>query len=411
MNKMNKQQKIPYGWKEHRFDEIFNRVNCRNSELNKNTLTISAQHGLVSQEDFFNKKIATGNLSNYILLNKGDFAYNKSYSSGFPMGAIKRLDLYDKGIVSSLYICFRPTNEAQSDYLKYYFESGIFNKQISKIAQEGARNHGLLNMAIGDFFGTLLILPSLSEQIKISDVFKTFSVSIETINEKIKIIKKIKKGLVQKLVSDKIRISKFANDWEYRYFRDVLLEHKEKSTGIEEVYSVSVNKGLVNQIEHLGKSYSAKDTSNYNLVKPGDIVYTKSPTGNFPLGIIKQSRIDKRVIVSPLYGVFTPETYDMGIILDAFFSFPINVKNYLTPIVQKGAKNTIAITNTTFLSRGLVLPKNKKEQAAIANIITTTDKEIQFLEKQKKLITDQKKYLLNNLITGQIRMPEFANKN
>lgn len=195
--------------------------------------------------------------------------------------------------------------------------------------------------------------------------------------------------------------------WEYRYFKDILFEHKEKSTGTEEVHSVSVHKGLINQIEHLGRSFAAKNTANYNLVKPGDIVYTKSPTGSFPLGIIKQSKLDKNVIVSPLYAVFTPETYELGVLLDVYFSSPINVRNYLTPIVQKGAKNTIAITNETFLSKGLILPNDKKEQKAIAEIFSTIDQEINVLEKKKKLIEQQKKFLINNLITGKLRLPEF----
>ncbi len=167
-----------------------------------------------------------------------------------------------------------------------------------------------------------------------------------------------------------------------------------------------MHKGLVNQIEHLGRSFSAKTTLHYNLVEPGNIVYTKSPTGDFPLGIIKQSKLDKNVIVSPLYGVFRPETYHLGVILEAYFSSPKNVLNYLNSIVQKGAKNTIAITNKTFLSKGLVLPADKKEQVAIANIFLIADQEISALEKKLSLLNDQKRYLLNNLITGVIRTPE-----
>lgn len=403
--------KIPQGWKWKQFEDIFTRINDRNNELNKNVLTISAKQGLISQEKFFNKKIATGNLENYILLNSGDFAYNKSYSKDCPMGAIKRLDNYDKGIVSSLYICFKPKNSKESDYLNYYFDSGIFNKEISKIAQEGARNHGLLNMAIGDFFNTTLLIPQELEMEKITSTINTWYGILEKIKTKIQLKRKIKEGLRQKILTGKIRLPGYSKPWEYRYLKDILHEHKEKSSGNEVVHSVSVKKGLVSQIEHLGRSFAAKDTSNYNIVKPGDIVYTKSPTGDFPLGIIKQNKLDINVITSPLYAVFTPETADLGFMLDMFFTSPVNVRNYLTPIVQKGAKNTIAITNTTFLSRGLLLPVDKNEQKAIANIFRTIDTEIEALEKKKKLIEAQKKYLLNNLVTGKIRLPEFIYAN
>lgn len=150
-------------------------------------------------------------------------------------------------------------------------------------------------------------------------------------------------------------------DWKNRKLSEFLFEHKLKSTGKEEVYSVSVHRGLVNQVEHLGRSFSASDTSKYNLVKLGDIVYTKSPTGDFPLGIIKQSRVDEEVIVSPLYGVYSWNIW-IRLLLNDYFESNVNTHNYLHHIVQKGAKNTMNITNKTFLSKHylfLLIKKNK----------------------------------------------------
>ena len=187
------------------------------------------------------------------------------------------------------------------------------------------------------------------------------------------------------------------DDWEERKLSEFLTEHKLKSTGKEEVYSVSVHKGLVNQVEHLGRAFSAPDTSKYNLVKPGDIVYTKSPTGDFPLGIIKQSRVDKNVIVSPLYGVFTPETYDLGYILNDYFESNVNTHNYLHPIVQKGAKNTMNITNKTFLSKSLFVPKDKDEQHKIAECLMKFNENIELIEIQKNQVEDFKKGLLQQM--------------
>jgi len=148
------------------FDDVFARVVRKNTVLNENVLTISAQKGLVSQLDYFNKPVASNNLSTYTLLERGDFAYNKSYSSGYPMGAIKPLVDAACGVVSSLYICFELKDEASDshDYYRHYFESGCHNDQISSIAQEGARNHGLLNVGIGDFFGLSVFRPSYERQ-------------------------------------------------------------------------------------------------------------------------------------------------------------------------------------------------------------------------------------------------------
>lgn len=93
-------------WEDIQLKDISHRITRKNKELNQNALTISAQLGLINQQEYFSKQIASRDLSKYYLLHKGEYAYNKSYSAGYPMGAIKRLKLYDKGVVSTLYICF-----------------------------------------------------------------------------------------------------------------------------------------------------------------------------------------------------------------------------------------------------------------------------------------------------------------
>lgn len=197
-----------------------------------------------------------------------------------------------------------------------------------------------------------------------------------------------KRGVMQLIFSQKIRFKDNSGkpfpDWKERKLSEFLTEHKESSTGREQVYSVSVHKGLVNQIEHLGRSYAATNTMHYNLVKPGDIVYTKSPTGDFPFGIIKQSTVQHNVIVSPLYGVFTPETKSLGLILNVYFELPANVHNYLYSIVHKGAKNTISITNKTFLSKHLKLPVSELEQAKIAEFLNAINKKIGLMSENAK---------------------------
>lgn len=141
-------------------------------------LTIAAQYGLVNQESFFNKSVASENLTGYYLLQKGEFAYNRSYSMGYDWGAVKRLDNYDKGVLSTLYICFK-INETivDSDYLAYYFESSKWHRGLSNIAGEGARNHGLLNVSVTDYFNTQHRFPPIEEQ-------KTIAKMLNSITEK-----------------------------------------------------------------------------------------------------------------------------------------------------------------------------------------------------------------------------------
>ena len=139
-------------------------------------LTIAAQYGLVNQESFFNKSVASENLTGYYLLHKGEFAYNRSYSAGYDWGAVKRLDNYDEGVLSTLYICFK-INETivDSDYLTYYFESTKWHRGLSDIAGEGARNHGLLNVSITDYFNTKHRFPVIEEQKAIAKMLNTIT--------------------------------------------------------------------------------------------------------------------------------------------------------------------------------------------------------------------------------------------
>lgn len=221
--------------------------------------------------------------------------------------------------------------------------------------------------------------------------------------------------LMSNTLVPKLRFPEFRDlpAWREVVLGEVLHEHGTKSDGQSQVHSVSVHKGVVNQIEHLGRSYAANKTDHYGLVKPHDIIYTKSPTGSFPFGIVKQSRLPYPVIVSPLYGVFSPANEHIGYILDAYFESPIRTNNYLDPITQKGAKNTIQISNTTFLSKGLHLPEDRHEQQKIAECLKSLDDLIAAEGRQLEVLRTFKRGLLQYLIpregetTPRLRFPKF----
>ena len=153
-----------YAWEQRELEDITYRV-TRKNEANESDLplTISAQYGLVDQRTFFNNQVASKDLSGYYLLHKGEFAYNKSTSDSSPWGAVKRLENYDKGCVSTLYICFG-LDGTDPDFLVTYYETDRWHKAVQMVAAEGARNHGLLNIAPDDFFETTLMLPSSREE-------------------------------------------------------------------------------------------------------------------------------------------------------------------------------------------------------------------------------------------------------
>ncbi|HPE78548.1 MAG TPA: restriction endonuclease subunit S [Gammaproteobacteria bacterium] len=195
-------------WRHLHLGDVCERVTRKNAAGVDNVLTISAQHGLVSQQDYFNKPVASSDLSTYTHLKRGDFAYNKSYSKGFPMGAIKELSLYDEGVVSSLYICFRRKRHGLGEqaFLRHFIESGMLNREIYAFAQEGARNHGLLNIAVGDFLSCRLNLPGRDEQLAIAAALDLADQCVEGHKKQLELLEKEKRALMQQLLTGKRRI-------------------------------------------------------------------------------------------------------------------------------------------------------------------------------------------------------------
>lgn len=161
----------------YRMEDFCSRITRKNKDNQCSmVLTIAAQYGLVDQESFFNKTVASENLAGYYLLHKGEFAYNRSYSAGYDWGAVKRLEKYPEGVLSTLYICFKIDESAvDSDYLAYYFESTKWHKGLSDIAGEGARNHGLLNVSVNDYFNTMHRFHCMREQKIIASMLNVIS--------------------------------------------------------------------------------------------------------------------------------------------------------------------------------------------------------------------------------------------
>lgn len=188
-------------WVERKLGDLVNRVTEKNKDLSVTLpLTISAQYGLIAQNIFFDKRIASRDTSNYYVVKNGDFAYNKSYSQGYPWGAIKRLDNHENGLLSSLYIVFTPTKKVDSQFLVSYYDTDKWYSSIEEIAVEGARNHGLLNVPTQDFFETKIRLPeTLTEQTAIGKLFQTLDHTIALQAKEITQIKQLKSALLGKM--------------------------------------------------------------------------------------------------------------------------------------------------------------------------------------------------------------------
>ena len=235
--------------------------------------------------------------------------------------------------------------------------------------------------------------PSLKEQNRIVKLLSLIDKRISTQNKIIEKLQSLIKGLIQKLTKEGISNS----SWHKVILSNILIERCEQNKESYPVHSVSVTAGVINQVEYLGRSFAANDTSRYHVVRYGDIIYTKSPTGNQPYGIVKQSHCQEPVVVSPLYGVYKPLSFEIGNYLHYYFLNPLNTNNYLSPLIQKGAKNTINISNQRFLGNKIPIPVDIKEIRTISNTLSAINQKIQTEKSIHTSLVMQKKFLLQKL--------------
>ena len=185
--------------------------------------------------------------------------------------------------------------------------------------------------------------------------------------------------------------------WKRVPLSSILKERTELNEGLLPVYSVSVSQGVVNQMEYLGRSFAAKDTSKYHVAHFGDLIYTKSPTGSFPYGIVKQNSNRYKVAVSPLYGVYTPANYFTGVFLQEYLKSEVNTFNYLHSLIQKGAKNTINITNQRFLDNYILIPTDSNDLQQISNLLLRLNAKKDLMQNMLQQYQEQKQYLLRQM--------------
>ena len=374
-------------WEKYVLTEFVERVTRRNKGNEcKLPLTISAQYGLVDQITFFNKIIASDDMSNYYLLTNGDFAYNKSYSSEYPWGAIKRLDRYEYGALSSLYICFRPLNHVSSDFLTHYFETKKWHQGISEIAVEGARNHGLLNIGIQDFFATKHYLPqSILEQEKIACFLNLIEERIRLQNKIIEDLKKLKSAIIEKEYTHKTKSNSHIGDFIEQTSK------RNKNRAIQNVLSVSNRQGFIQQSEQFeNRSVASDDTSSYKIVKKNNFAFNPA---RINVGSIARLTTFDRGIVSPMYICFRTKDTLFPEYLDYYFE----TKQFFTEI-QKRLEGSVrqCLSFEGLCNIPLCIPTIEVQQQVgkqLSTLVQEIKLEIDFLE----LLQRQKKFLLHQM--------------
>ena len=422
-------------WEQRKLKDIVNRVTRKNKNLESTLpLTISAQYGLVDQITFFNKQIASKDMSGYYLLQKGEFAYNKSYSKDFPWGAIKRLNMYDEGVLSTLYIAFLPF-KVNSDFLVSYYETDGWHKEVAIRAAEGARNHGLLNITAVDFFDTgLMIPPNNDEQQEIGGFFIELDHTITLHQRKLDLLKEQKKGFLQKMFPKngakvpelrfagfaddweerkldllkeqkkgflqkmfpkngakvpELRFAGFADDWEERKLGDVFSERSERSSE-GELISVTINSGVVKASELDRKDNSSNDKSNYKKVEVDDIAYNSMRMWQ---GASGYSSYDG--ILSPAYTVIIPKEGTDS----KFFAYDFKRHD----MIQTFKRNSQGLTSDTWnlkfptLKSVKVMVPCMEEQTKISNFFERLDTTITLHRRKLDLLKEQKKGFLQKM--------------
>ena len=386
-------------WEQRKLGKLVDRVTRKNQDLvSELPLTISAQYGLIDQNEFFDKRVASKDVSGYYLIENGEFAYNKSTSTDAPWGAVKRLDRYENGVLSTLYIVFgiKENNPVDSDFLVSYYSTNLWHKGIHEIAAEGARNHGLLNIAPADFFETELTMPQdIEEQKKIGKYFEELERLITLHQRKCEETKKLKKYMLQKMFPQngqtvpEIRFAGFTDAWEQRKLGEVFKEYSEK--GHTELPTLTIIQGggtVKREDSDRNLMYDETNLSNYKMVRKDDfIVHLRSFEGG-----LEKASLDG--IISPAYHTFHSDEADSRFYYPYFRSFEF-IKHKLVPHVY-GIRDGRSIDIEGMKS--IEIPYTSlSEQRKIGDYLELLDHLITLHQHKCEQLQSMKKFMLQNM--------------
>ena len=391
---------VPDEWNEEYLGKYLQEYKELSNDIENYPVYSSSRQGLMPQSQYYDNREAVETNLGYKIVPNGYVTYRHMSDDD-----IFHFNVNKTGgdvLVSSEYPVFTSTKKGDLGYLIPMLNGTARFRYFCRTQKMGGTRTRLYYKNLCTY---KTAFAPLVEQQKIAEILfaqdKLIALKEKLIEEK----ERQKKALMQQLLTGKKRLPGFSGKWKKQKMSDILCERKEENKDQSlRICSVAVNSGVVDQREHLGKSMAASDTSNYNVVHYGDIVYTKSPTGAFPYGIVKQSQLTENVAVSPLYGVYEPTSYEIGYFLNEYFMYPNNANGYLLPIINKGAKNTINISNATFITPSLYLPTNFEEIKKLVQIFKVANKEIEILRKDLDQEKQKKKALMQLLLTGIVRV-------
>lgn len=407
---MNNQQKIPEGWKEVKLSKVG--VLSKGQGISKSDITLVGNNAiryaeLYTKYNFVIKKIfsyiSNETAKNATKINTGDIVFAGSGETIDEIGKSATYLINEPCFVGGDTIIFSPKNQ-NSSYLSCVLNTGNTRKKLRALGQ----GQSVVHIYKKDIENIIIQLPQLIEQNRIVEVLEAWDKYLEKLDQKIKLKKNIKKGLMQNLLTGKIRLKGFSDQW-----KNVLLKDISSFSKGQELSKSSLNENGKNECilygelftkyhEYSGSIISRTDENLGTPTQYGDILIPSSDVT--PLGLGTATAIMKEnVLIGGDINIIRPNKMTID---PLFLGYLLN---------QQKKKLLRLVTGTTI--RHLYLSDIKKivvsmpsleEQNAIVKILTPLDKDIVLLKKQKEIIKNQKKYLLNNLITGQIRLPEFV---
>ena len=364
-------------------------------------LTISAQDGLVDQITYFNNRVASRDVSNYYLVYNGEFAYNKSTSDGYPFGAVKRLDWYEKGVLSTLYIVFalKHPEKDDSDFMTVFYDTDRWHRGVAERAAEGARNHGLLNISADDFFDIDTTMPEDKvEQEKIGRLLKKLDTLITLHQRKYEKLVNIKKSMLDKMFPQngasvpEIRFKGFTDPWEQRKLGDITVELSEYATqelGLPLL--TSSRSGLMYQDEYRDSRTTKSTETLFSVVPVGTCTYRHmSDDDVFHMNI---NTLEKG-LVSREYPVFEASKGNNLEFLVQHINSSEEFKAFCAE-QKKGGTRTRLYYNT--LCQFTVRVPALKEQAQISQCLKKLDTLITLHQRKYEKLVNIKKSMLDKM--------------
>ena len=396
-------------WEQRKLGDLARRVTRKNEGSESDLpLTISSQYGLVDQRSFFSSQVASKDMRGYYLLRKGEFAYNKSTSVDSPWGAIKRLEKYEKGCVSTLYICFDLFG-ADPDFLVTYYETDRWYKAVQMIAAEGARNHGLLNIAPDDFFETGLRLPKdLAEQCLIGQCFSRLDNLITLHQRKYDKLAQLKKSMLDKMFPKpgerfpEIRFAGFTDPWEQRKLGELLLfqngfngSGESFGSGIPLISVMDVlDDGFITHETVRGKARLSDEEASRYCVEYGDVLFQRSSENQEDAGT---SNVYLDQHVSSAFGGFVIRGKKVGEYNPFFIKYLLGSSSIRKQITHRaqGAQH-INVSQDTLNDVALLMP-SMREQEAVGSVLLHLDNLITLHQRKLELLRNTKKSLLDRM--------------